>query len=136
MSEWKLTLNENQMKVLEKALDVYSRFLMGQINIILEEYPELSFDERIKIHDYVRQYIHVYLPPNAFHGIYSDKLDVKAKISYDIYQVIRQVLSYNENNMEPNKDEKDWNAMWKNKYDEPLKSSNEPLPKVEKINYH
>ena len=130
---WNLKLNDKQASVVSRALDIYSRLLMGQIDNVLHEFPNLSYDERRHLHKIVRQYVFSELDESAYYGICSEQTDEKAKVAWDVQQVIRQALSWDSLGKDPKKDRRDWNEMMGVSFDDPFVTSLEPLAEIEKV---
>jgi len=108
----KLTVTENQLRLIQEALDFYSRVGIGQFDVI-KEHP--TFEEHLKNEfkneegkiDYnryheVRNNVDVMLVQprnmllnspllgrNASWGIYNPSVDESCRIAFDLIQVIR-----------------------------------------------
>jgi hypothetical protein len=131
---WKIEVSDKQAGVIMKALEVYSRMLMGQISTILEEFPDLSWDDRQYIHNIARQHIFKELDnSHAFYSISSDKINPKAQIAWDIQQVVRQAVSWHRAGKKLGEDKRDWSEMLGVDFDDPFPSNSEPLCKIERI---
>lgn len=109
MSETKYTIevNEEQARTINKALDLYSRILMFQIeeivNVLLFSKPdklqtwngeEIDFQDVHAIRDKIGEIKEQLLqtPSNASHGIHSPYIANSARVAYDIQQVLRHEL--------------------------------------------
>lgn len=133
---WRLEITDRQAEVLMRALDVYSRFLMGQISTCLDEFHDLSYDDKQTIHLYARQFIFKELDsPYAFYSICNrEKVDEKAQIAWDIQQVVRQAVSWHRAGKKLGVDERDWgDGMFGVSFDDPFQTSDEPLCKIERV---
>lgn len=97
---YKLGMSEKQARVINSALDVYSRLLCGQI----EELGVLFMDKIMKSDinreelrnacAIMKKVIFPDLHPYAEYGIYSEEAPEKSKIAYDLFQVIRNYLAW------------------------------------------
>jgi hypothetical protein len=56
---WQIILTDNQAKIVEQALELYVRLLKKQISIVLEQYPELTYDDRKYIENFVNQKVNL-----------------------------------------------------------------------------
>lgn len=130
--EWNLKINTNQAAVLSRALEIYTRLLLGQIDNVLEEHHNLTWDQRREIHELARQYIFPEHGVNGHPGIYGEQTNENAQIAWDIAATVRQALSWDREGKELGKDERDWKTMMGVNFDDPLRCSNEPLPKFTK----
>lgn len=133
---WKIEVSDKQAGVILKALEVYSRLLMGQISTCLEEFSDLSYDDRQIIHNFARQYIFKELDsPHAFYSICNrEKVDEKAQIAWDIQQVVRQAVCWHRAGKKLGVDKRDWgDGMWGVSFDDPFQTSDEPLCKIERV---
>ena len=133
---WKIELSDKQVNVIQKALEIYSRLLMGQISTVLEEFRDLSYDDRQQIHIFARQYIFKELDsPHSFYSICNgEKIGDKAQIAWDIQQVVRQAVSWHRAGKKLGVDKRDWgDSMWGVSFDDPFQTSSEPLCKIERV---
>ena len=133
---WKIELSDTQVSVIQKALEMYSRLLMGQISTVLEAFPDLSWDDRQQIHKFARQYIFKELDsPNAFYSICNgDKIGENAQVAWDIQQVVRQAVSWHRAGKKLGVDKRDWgDSMWGVNFDDPSQTGSEPLCKIERV---
>ena len=94
-----ITLNDKQAKVVVEALDAYSRLFSGQISIALEYVYKGSPREKYPNYHVMRELerkinaeVLPALPPDAHYGILCSEMDNRAKIAYDMYQLLREVL--------------------------------------------
>jgi hypothetical protein len=99
MSEYHMTLNEEQMQALIKATEAYSRICTGQISYALEEgwkhkMLDLSSEARDMIEEKCKV-ISTLLSEGQFdghggsYGIYHPDIDEHAAVSFNIHQVLR-----------------------------------------------
>lgn len=135
-NKYKLTITEHQASVINRALDFYSRMLIGQVREIKNVYKmERNFND-LPDHDQadeaiekVRELYFPGHPSNGSFGIYSPEVPDSARIAWDIQQVIRHRIAWRRAG-DPS--ERDWSTMTGVTYDEPMKSSSkEDLPKIE-----
>lgn len=107
-----LELEEEQMEVLEKALDMYSRMGMGQLDVAVEEYLRWNFfdqyfnkeytdedgnpstrGEEVKdLVDRIKLLVFGHAS-NASWGIFSPQVPVASREAYDIRQKVRGALA-------------------------------------------
>ena len=125
MKKYLLEITDEHIPSLLKALEFYTRFKMGQFGTVFEEYPKLGWDDRQNIHQYIRQYVLKDMPVNASYGVFSPELDEDAKISHDIYQVIRHKHAWDKR-----EETKDDVFPWQVWYDSPMQCSKIDLPKM------
>lgn len=129
---YKLTLNKEQAKVIAQALDLFARIGCGQFEELLR-HPTMSKrmidmmdnpnylerKESIETGIYLAKLLIADLPPNASISIVA--ADEHNRIAYDIYQVIRHKMAWEERpegGLEVN-------------FNEPMKWSEQPLPEIE-----
>ena len=131
---WNIKVNKKQADIINKALEIYNRLLMGQIDVVLEVFiNQLSYDDRQTIHRFARQFIYKELGhSSSSYSIRSKEICETARVAYDIEQVIRQVLSWHKKGKEVGKDQSDSSMIGVSFYD-PLRTSDEPLPKMAKV---
>jgi hypothetical protein len=92
MPKYKLTLNEEQAKATVKALEAYTRLQMGQINIVMETFPNLTWENRQSIHYYARNLITPGEDPGRSLGITNKDLSMDAKLCYEIMGTLNFAL--------------------------------------------
>lgn len=130
--EYNLKCNEEQLKVIQKSLDLFSRILIGQIDEVVhvfrnENINNYKFDFN-KInnlsHEIRKLKTNIELCPNSSFGIHnSDFVPDSSRKAYDILQVIRHKLSWDSVGKDPKKDDRDYKTMFGVSFDEPYKSS-------------
>lgn len=133
MTHWQIEVDNKQLEIINNALDMYVRMLMGQIQLALAAIPDLTYKDREVIHHFARQYILSDMPPNAYPGMASKEANKNAQIAWDIYQVLRQSYYWEKVGKDPKKDTRDWGTMVQVFYDEPLQTSDHPLCSINKI---
>lgn len=128
---WNLTLNVTQANLVSRAMELYTRLMIGQISAVLEEHTDLSWDDREAIHRFARMYIFPEHGSNGGPGICSDETSEKAKIAWDISATMRQALAWDREGKDIGKDTRS-HDMYGVIFDDPMRTSNEPLPKITK----
>lgn len=123
-----LEATREQMVVIKKALDLFSRIHMGQ----LCEAQYFGRKRTAQEQEYLRKVldaakvIHTGMESNAYFGIHQREIPDEARVAWDIQQVIRHKLAWDSESGDNIK-------TWKNvDYNEPMRSSPEPLPTIEK----
>jgi hypothetical protein len=121
-----IKLSDTHLRVINRALEVYSRLRSGQIGIALDEtYDKLiDYDSRDLIEKMVRKLIIDDKDLSNSGGNYSfnnSKMG-DAKIAYEIRSVFRQYLAVKNNDGYFDFSTVDFN--------DPLKASEEPLPEI------
>lgn len=113
-----LTVNEEQLRLIQSALDLYSRVLIGQfeevgiianmysVNMLDSSNPNMpkpdksSYKEHHAFTDMIRQAkTSLGFHANGSYGIYSDVVHNDSRNAYDIVQVIRNYIA-NRNHVE------------------------------------
>ncbi len=123
MTSVTLTLTEEQADILLMALDTYSRLKMGQFNAVSDLFPARDFDRKAAAAALLaaRQTVMPELDPRGYHGIESREVRDRARIAFDVEQVLRHALSWHrhpEGGITVN-------------FDKPYWTSPEPRPRVE-----
>jgi len=136
---YELTINKEQAETLVKALDMYSRIGMGQLENITD-HPDVH--KRIMDSDIIDSIPDAWslfnkakrvlfdMDSNASHGIYSDGISDINRIAWDIQRVVRHRLAWDSANNPP---KRNWNTMMSVNYDTPNKSSQLPLPTIKRV---
>jgi hypothetical protein len=97
-SKYTLTLNEDQARILIRALDLYSRIGIGQFEEVAQVY-----DRGLKLDLPTRDRIRVGLniakaeaghPVNGSYGIHNAKVDDEFRVAYDLQKVVRHRLAW------------------------------------------
>lgn len=125
-----LHLTETQLNALSAASELLARLHMGQfptlteyINVPIEHISEFQADlENLKLHFGLTYY-------SSWGIMNDDQVPEQARILWDIHQVIRHRLAYDSRpGLTP---ENRWSeGAWTVQYDEPYKTSSEPLPTI------
>lgn len=118
-----LTLTEKQAQVIQQALEVFSRLGIGQVRMALEALP-LKKDQMFSREDEnaILSIIERYVEMNRSMG--NQKTSESSKAAWDLYQVMRHRLSHD------HADKMGWTDRSGCNYDEPFKTSVEPLAKI------
>lgn len=143
MAKYQLTLTEQQASIIRDALEIYSRIGMGQIGTGVTSHPDIekriwetsgvcSFDLSNVIDTTVKSYIYPEFRSsiNSYYGIFSEAIGDSNRIAWDIQQVIRHRLSWDKVGNPP---QREWNTMMGVSFDEPMKSSEEELPTIVRL---
>jgi len=124
--KYKLTVTEKQANVIRKALEIYSRIGLGQfVEILYHPQWWLNVNDTEKVHkdiDNLIKSVCGFENSNMSYGIYSEEVDDTCRVAYDIEQVIRHRISW-DNNPE---------GGFTVNFGKPMKTSKkEELPKIE-----
>ena len=123
MTSVHLTLTEEQAYTLWEALETYNRLMMGQFNAVTGLFPARKFDRKAAAAALLeaRQTVMPELDPRGYHGIESREVPDRARIAFDVEQVLRHALSWHRH------PEGGIGVC----YDKPYRTSREPLIRVE-----
>jgi hypothetical protein len=139
MKKYKIELNENQLRVIEQALETFSRMGSKQYDIACDaiqthdEFGCLSYDQKQKIRKFIREIEGSDLAENESYGIGQKIIDDKYRVAYDMIQVFRYVRSWANAEDEPEDRGNNFSKYMGRNYDKPLKYSEEPLAECEEI---
>jgi hypothetical protein len=134
MKTYTIELNEKQATLLSSACELIARLGINQMKEVFRHLPidydnidyTAYYDDQFAIESIIKKYI----KKAPFDG----HLKEKADIAWDLYQVIRNQLSWEwaiERGIVSSKDdERNWKEMSGVSYDEPMKISKEPLAKI------
>lgn len=97
VKEGSFEITEDEPAMLLYALEHYARIGLGQFHHLdfLMSYLGFEFDDYEEKERVLQEIKSVFFPDfsyNASHGIFSDKVSEKAKVAWDIYQVMRYSL--------------------------------------------
>jgi len=128
--KYQATLNEKQIRVINEALELFSRLLMGQVEYTKDIFmskmykEDLDSQEITKTLNEVKRAIFPDMHLNASHGMGGSETDPRAQIAWDIQQVFRHRLVWD---IAGNPPTRNWKQMMGVQYDEPLSFGTEPL---------
>lgn len=99
MPTYKLTVNEKQLCIIRQACEWMARMYMGQVDCLLFDMG-IGYDSH-DAHVAAQQLKEAMtgLDGHAYHSLTSDKVDDDARIAWDIYQVVRHQLAWD--NLKP-----------------------------------
>ena len=99
MNNYKIKINLNQLRILEKALDIYMRIGIGQIECVAEALGDLGLleiytplDVREKWFNIIKKELLGFASGASF-GIPNPQVSDKAKIAYDMNKTIQKCIS-------------------------------------------
>lgn len=136
---YKLEISEKQASIIQRALELFSRVHIGQLQYVLEQFrqhwikpkKDCDFEECEKLMSLLKMHLTGF-KMNESYGIHSLEVDDDARIAWDLQQVIRHRVSWDR---EDNPKNRNWKTMMGVNFDEPMKSSSsECLSKIERVN--
>lgn len=142
MKKYTIEVNEKQLEVLECASELILRIGLLQynhlFNVIGTMEKNFNYDHDVfsDISDKLRNLVgenEFITHKNASRGVGNDSTPEIANIACDLYQAIRYTRSWSNAEHNPNERGKHFSKYFTVNYDEPMNYSNEPLPKVKKI---
>jgi len=110
-----------------KALEVYQRIKLGQVDIALDEAfgYSLAYEDKQEIHNCARKYLFkgtdLENNPNVSYGIYNQEKVGDATLAYEIYKTLGRYKAF--------KDNDGW-AGFGRSFDVPFSHTGVPLPEV------
>lgn len=122
-----IEFQEEHLSVIIKALEVYQRMKLGQIDYAFEEAFgwELDRDKVQAIHNYARQLMFegtdMANNPNVSWGIYNQEKVGDATLGYEVQKVLRRYKAFQRND--------GWADYGRN-FDEPYSHTKVPLPEI------
>lgn len=141
-----LTLTEKQLQAISDATDCFQRIQLGQWREAVDNLPinwkTVDYSEYRDDIDQIGRILSKYMidninGTNSSLGVGNEKLPESNSILYEIHRVIRHKLSWEkaveDGIVESEDSPRDWSKMMTVNYDSPMKYSNEPLPKIERI---
>lgn len=141
-----LTLTEKQLQAISDAADCFQRIQLGQWREAVDNLPinwkKVDYSEYHNDIDEIGRILSKYMidninGTNSSLGVGNEKLPESNSILYEIHRVIRHKLSWEraveEGIVKSEESPRDWSKMMTVNYDSPMKYSNEPLPKIERI---
>jgi hypothetical protein len=134
-----LRINEAQVRAISHACEVLARLGMGQFKDALEclplkEYaPDGWWEDMEGIAHILKKHTTIMHGVGSYHGISSAKTSPESKTAWDVHQVIRHQLAWDaaQENGHPGEGEA-MRPSWSVVYDQPMKTSAEPLAWIEK----
>ena len=127
---YKITVSNEQARVLMEACEIFSRLGIGQCDEALRRLPVEKvlgwYADMRKIKDIIS--------PHLKSNLYVSESD-ETKYAWDLYQVIRHRVSWDKaiaDNIISLGDKRNWSKMLGVQYDEPMNTSGLPLAKIEK----
>jgi hypothetical protein len=127
IKQYNLELNEEHVAIINSALDLFSRVLMGQLDEV-----EATLRWHDSTHDFAKfeELRHILKrakatlghPSNGSYGIHQPEVHDRARQAYDIQQVLRYVDAWAREGKNPKTDIRT-SDMMQVSYDEPSKSS-------------
>jgi len=97
-TKYTLTLNEEQARILIRALDLYSRIGIGQFEEVAQVYDrglklDLTTRDRIRAGLNIAK-VEAGHPVNGSYGIHNEKVDDEFRVAYDLQKVVRHRLAW------------------------------------------
>ena len=128
--KYTITLNRPQLESLNMITEIYSRLCLGQMGELRNVRKDGILFSGVS--DEIQSRVFPFLSFGQSYGIQSEAIPDAARTSFDLYQVIRHFLAW-EN--EPNTPQtRKWPEQVQVIYDDPMKCGKEPLAKVEVVN--
>jgi hypothetical protein len=146
MKKYTIEVNEKQLRVLEQACELLTRIGLEQYKHIfdviysLEGVDNYDFNHDVideinkKMRTLVKNEPNLILYEHASRGIANKKTPQNSKIACDLYQSMRYVRSWANAEHKPEERNKYFMKYMTVNYDEPMKWSDEVLPKIKEIN--
>jgi hypothetical protein len=138
--KYKLEVNEEQLSIIERAVETYARIGTKQYAIALGNIIEpsdgckfLGHKALYEIEQFIRKQEWCHLPPNASHGIYQDCISDDFRVAWDLYQVVRYARSWANAEHKPEERNEHFSEYMTVNYDAPMHSSKQPLPTCKEI---
>ena len=106
-----------------KSLEL-SRLFLGQgwylVEFINNYSKNYSWEDKQNFNNKFKNILFKDLPGNSYLSICSNKVNKKAKVNIDMFDVIKYTLSWDEAKKDPEKDKRDWSTMLGVNYDFPF----------------
>lgn len=133
--KYTITITQTQAEVMNRALELYSRLKAGQLSEIYFEFmdPKKSSRELFEVAAKVmKRSIWPDMEYNATKGVGQDTRDGNGKgdIAWDMHEVLRHRLAWDEAGNPPTRDFK---TMMGHTYDNPTSWSGHPLAEMKEI---
>jgi hypothetical protein len=123
-----LVMTEKQANIIKDALDVFSRLQMGQ-GWVIDDIFHQGYEKSRMIDHMFKSVYFPSLEENAYHGIHSKEISNDARVAYDMIQVIRHRIFWDNH---PDEDKHSWCVS----SHKPMKSSmdnKEDMIKIERV---
>ena len=121
-----IEFQEEHIPTILKALEVYQRIRIGQIDYALDEVFgwKLDYEDKKEIHNCARKHLfpELFDTPNASYGIYNQEKVGDATMAYEIYKVLNRYRSIKNND--------GWSD-WGRSFDKVHNHTGIPLPEVQ-----
>lgn len=138
-TKYQITATQSQLELIQKALDMYSRIGMGQVGTAVTDHPDVIkrilnrpypnhvnlFDVSSVVDATMKRWVFEELSQNGYLGIHSYKIDNSNRDAYDMIQVIRGKIAWNNH--------KEGDSTIYVQYDTPMKTGNEDFIQIEKV---
>ena len=128
-TEYTITLNEKQARTIMFACEMLSRLKMGQFDnlrdICLRKNIQIDIEEHNLIEKKLKSMYFPELSSSTYYGTSNKEIGETGQISFDIYQVIRQYISF---------DTRPIDEHFTVNYDDPFYASTEPPIKITNSN--
>lgn len=136
-TKYQITATQSQLELIQRALDMYSRIGMGQVGTAVTDHPDVIkrifnhrsnlvslFEVSIAVDAAMKYWVFEELPQNGYHGIHSSKINNSNRNAYDMVQVIRSKIAWDNH--------KEGDSTIYVQYDTPMKTGNEDFIQIEK----
>jgi len=132
---YELTINETHAQVLINALELYSRMGMGQLSFLMEHQdlqkrlvvgPDSHFETVRGTLEFLKKIIFPELPLNGYYSISSPEINDANRVAYEMLQVVRHRMAWDRLQ---GKQPSGFSVI----YDEPMKTSAQPLPTIRQV---
>lgn len=138
-AQWTLTADERQFRIIVKALNLFSRLLMGQIEELDNFFRWESCGNNLRVdpnnYEAITQLVEALkplifpeLPIKGSYGIHSPEISDESKIAFDLIQVIRHRLAWD---AAGNPSKRRWPDMMQVDYDEFMPCSTHPKAQMD-----
>ena len=144
--KYTVTLTEKQLLAISDAADLQQRLQLGQYreieNSLPIDYKTVNWEEFHEDMKEIGRILSKHMIGDVDGtfctlGVGNEKLPESNSILYEIHRVIRHKLSWEkaveEGIVESEESPRNWSKMMTVNFDEPMKYSNQPLPKIERI---
>lgn len=134
MKTYTIELTERQAAIVSQACELVARLGINQVKEIFEFLPiDFNNIDYSAYHDDQRA-IESILNKHMKKTPYNDSGEARSNIAWDLYTVIRKEIAWEhavqEGYIASKSDPRNWRKMMGVSYDDPMKTSNQPLAKV------